>query len=149
MKITLSKALKLKNKLVEEFNTTLSDVTRYNSTDVDETSIINASESYEKAKQVQTELINLKTQIHSASAPVRSKIFELGETKSLLGTFKHLTTRSGVVKESGYSGSGLVRTYAASIDELTKRAEIKRLEVLIETLQDELDVFNASTLIEL
>ena len=147
--VSLAKALKLKNKAVEDYNTATSEVMINNSKDVDETKILDAKERYEDVKTLMASLIDLKTKIHEASAPIRSKIFELGELKNLLSRVKSLNTRSGVVKENQY-GSGLVtRTFEAAISEGDKKAEIVRIEALIVSIQDAIDDFNTNTTIEI
>jgi Na+/phosphate symporter len=145
--VSLAKALKLKNKAIEDYNSATSEVLINNSKDVDETKILDAKERYEDVKSLMTSLIALKTKIHEASAPIRSQIFELGELKNLLSRVRNLNTKSGVVKENQY-GSGLVtRTFEASITEADKKAEIVRIEALIVTIQDAIDDFNANTTI--
>ena len=87
--------------------------------------------------------LDLKTAIHTTSEPIRFKIFQLGELKSLLNTLNGLDTKSGVHKE-GYREVTL-RTYEASITEEEKNAKVKNIENSIETIQDEIDTFNATT----
>ena len=87
--------------------------------------------------------LDLKTAIHTTSEPIRLKIFQLGELKSLLNTVNSLDTKSGVYKE-GYREVTL-RTYESSITEEEKASKVKTIEDTIELLQDEIDTFNATT----
>ena len=141
--MNLSKALKLKNKKLKEYSDTLSKAVSHNSYDVDTKQIYNSKELYEQSIALLNDYIKLKTSIHLTSQPIRSKIFELGELKSLLNKVSHITTTEGIQKE-GYREI-TTRTYAASINEFDKTNIIKGIEDKIENLQDEIDTFNATT----
>ena len=135
----LAKALKLKNKLLKEYNVTLSRTISSNCYDVDNSAVL-----LEEAIVQRDKYVSLKAAIHSTSEPIRKKIFELGELKSFLGKINSLHTTEGIVKESSYSG-GTVKTYAADISEQRKQEIIKSVEESIENIQEEIDVFNATT----
>ena len=139
----LSKALKLKNKKLKEYKSTLMKVVQNNSYDVDNKPIYNSYNLYNEAKGMLADYLDLKTAIHTTSEPIRLKIFQLGELKSLLNTVNGLDTKSGVYKE-GYREVTL-RTYESSITEEEKASKVKTIEDTIELLQDEIDTFNATT----
>ena len=139
----LAKALKLKNKKLKEYKSTLMKVIQNNSYDIDNKSIYNSTDLYNEAVAMLGDYLNLKTAIHTTSEPIRLKIFQLGELKSLLNTVNGLDTKSGVHKE-GYREVTL-RTYEASITEEEKNAKVKNIEDSIELIQDEIDTFNATT----
>ena len=140
----LAKALKLKNKLLKEYNVTLSRTISSNCYDVDTQKVYNSAVLLQEAIAQRDRYVTLKAAIHSTSEPIRKKIFELGELKSFLGKINSLHTTEGIVKESSYSG-GTVKTYAADISEQRKQEIIKSVEESIENIQEEIDVFNATT----
>ena len=140
----LAKALKLKNKKIREYNEVVSKMSRNNSYDVDSKKIYNAAELLIEAEAKLNDLVAFKAAIHSTSEPIRATIFKLGETKSFLGTFNGMSTREGIYKDSSYGGQ-TVTTYAVDINEVEKTAYIKKLQDAIETLQEEIDTFNATT----
>jgi hypothetical protein len=139
----LSKALKLKNKKLKEYTETLNKAVLYNSYDVDSKQTYNSEELMATAVSLKDDYVALKTAIHSTSEPIRNKIFMLGELKNFMKKIEHLDTKEGVQKE-GYREI-TTRTYAASITEENKNSLIKDIEDRIETLQDEIDTFNATT----
>ena len=139
----LSKALKLKNKKLKEYKSTLMKVSQNNSYDVDNKPIYDSGKLYNEAVEQLKDYLELKSAIHTTSEPIRFKIFQLGEVKSLLNVLNSLDTKSGVYKE-GYR-EVTSRTYEASISEEEKNAKVKNLENAIELLQDEIDTFNATT----
>ena len=105
----------------------------------------NSKELYTKAIQVQGDIIKLKTAIHEASAPIRSKIFEIGELKSFISYFNRISTQEGVVKERGYGAGVSEDIYVVDFTELEKVEIVKSLQDQIEAIQEELDNFNATT----
>ena len=139
----LAKALKLKNKKLKEYKSTLMKVVQNNSYDVDNKPIYNSTNLYNESVELLKDYLELKTAIHISSEPIRFKIFQLGEVKSLLNVINGLDTKSGVYKE-GYREITL-STYESSITEEEKNTKVKNLENTIELLQDEIDTFNATT----
>jgi len=140
--MNLAKALKVKNKKLAEYNKTLQKVMAYNSYDVTSKKDYNAKILLDLAETQLQEYVLFKTAIHTASQPVRDKIFLIGELKSLLNRIQNLSTTEGVYKDR-YAPEG--STFACDINQLEKDAKIEALEAGIEKLQDELDYFNATT----
>lgn len=140
----LAKALKLKNKILKEYNTTLSRTISSNCYDVDTKKVYNAAVLLEESIELRDKYVTLKAAIHTTSEPIRKKIFELGELKSFLSRINSLPTTEGVVKESSYRNDS-VNTYAVDITEQQKQDLIKAVEDAIENIQEEIDQFNATT----
>lgn len=140
----LSKALKLKNKKVNEYNNLVSKMVNHNSYDIDTKQIYNSTELYLEVFNKQEDLIKFKTAIHLTSEPIRENIFRMGEYKNLLMNLNRLSTTEGVVKSRGY-GESDKSTYACSINELQKVEMMEWYQNAIETIQDEIDTFNATT----
>jgi hypothetical protein len=140
----LSKALKLKNKKVNEYNNLVSKMVNHNSYDVDTKQTYNSTELYLEVIDKREDLIKFKTAIHLTSEPIREKIFRIGEYKNLLINLNRLSTTEGVVKSRGY-GESDKSTYACSINELQKVEMMEWYQNEIENIQDEIDTFNATT----
>jgi hypothetical protein len=141
--INLSRALKLKNRVVHRVSQLDTLITTYNST-------VEGGEEYDvrqlyRARVVLAEqLVRLKTAINSANQPIQGPIFELAECKALIGMLGRVTTKHGPTVE-GYSG---VKTnYIAQFRKPDVDREVRRVEREIDRLQDELDRFNHNTLI--
>jgi hypothetical protein len=140
----LVKALKLKNKQVQAFNSTVSRMIKSNSYDEDSNKVYNSKELLIQATKELEDLVKLKSAIHSSSEPIRNKIFRLSEFKSFVQNISNLNTTEGVVKASTY-GSSTNNTYKCDINEIEKQDLIKTFQDEIEKMQDEIDVFNATT----
>jgi hypothetical protein len=141
----LSKALKLKNKKISEYNTLISKMSSYNSYDVDSKKVYNSKELYAETLIKLQDLVKFKAAIHSTSDPIRADIFRLGELKNLLNYVNRLDTREGVIKESSYRGETTTSTLAVDFTELEKVALTTSIQDEIEEIQDKIDTFNAIT----
>ena len=91
------------------------------------------------------ELVDLKTKIHIANAPVYDKIFRLSELKSTITRIKNLDCTEGVSNDyySRNRENPLVKTAEISIIERDEM--VQHMEEQIETIQDILDTHNQNT----
>jgi hypothetical protein len=138
----LSKALKLKNKKVTDYNNIITKMVSHNSYDVESKKVYNSKVLLEESLTKMEDLIKFKAAIHNTSEPIREKIFKLAELKNFIMNLNRLNTSEG--KCGGY-GSYDVSIYTCDIDELEKVKLIEKTQDQIEQLQDEIDVFNATT----
>lgn len=138
--MNITKALKLKKKLIKKAEAAYNRFSKYNSVDINAETPYNAMKAYQEWIDLTNELIDLKTKIHLANAPVYGKIFRMSELKSLISQLKRVSTTSGKVRTYGEE---VVMTAAMTLvqcDEL-----ISQFEMEIDTLQDELEAHNALT----
>jgi hypothetical protein len=148
--MNIAKALKVKNRLAGEITRlqTLLQSSNKRDSRVDESTIVFRSDAILKtlAEKI-NELIELKTKIALANAGIFGKIEELAQTKSLLSQVTALnTTDQPSVKVDPYNAAD-TRTYSIScfVTEATKEELRKTLQSKIESLQDEIDDYNAKT----
>ncbi len=143
--MTISKALKEKNRLVKKIQTDTQNMLSNNS------HIVGTKVNYDSKVLLNSiikdtaELVSLKTKIHRASDPVRDVIFNLSEFKLLLSRLQVLNTQSGLVVSTGYNSGKVEVEYETTISFEDKSSLIKDLELYIEENQDQLDIFNAKT----
>jgi hypothetical protein len=141
--INLSRALKLKNRVVHRLSQLDTLVITYNSTPEDNQEY-DVRELYEARTKLAGLLVELKTAINAANQPVQKVIFELAECKALIAMLTKVNTKNGPSLE-GYSGVRV--NYVAQIRKAEVDREIKRVEQEIDRLQDALDRFNYNTMI--
>ena len=137
----LNKALKLKNKLVSEINAAMSYVKTYNSMEEGTSKAYPVKEKLEEVKSKTNELVELKTKIHIANAPVWDKIFRLSEVKSIMSNLKSLNTETKLA-------GGYREAVTAEITLVEKDVMMKELEAEVEALQEVLDQHNHATIIQ-
>jgi hypothetical protein len=141
VEITLARALKLKNRIVGRLNQLSGDLGRYNSVQEGmEQPDIKAI--YAHRQELAAQLVDLKTLINQANAPVQRIIYELAECKALLSVLASLNTRHGRVME-GYATKEV--TYLAGLRKTEVDQEVRRLEAQADRLQEQLDTFNHAT----
>jgi hypothetical protein len=141
--INLSRALKLKNRLVHRLSRLDTLITTQNSTPEDGQEY-DVRELYRTRGRVVELLIELKMAISVANQTVQKRIFELAECKSLIAMLGRIDSKNGLSVE-GYAGVRV--TYVAQMRKPEVDREVKRIEQEIDRLQDELDRFNYKTLI--
>ena len=140
--MTIAQALKLKNKKVALLHTLWDRLNKNNSV------LEGNRRSYDPVElltQIETEieaLVDLKTRIHNASAPVRREIFLMSELKNKALKLKFLNTSEGPVRDK-YDGTVTRRFATLPTEQIDSLTEATQQE--IESLQDVLDKFNFST----
>ncbi len=142
--MNISQGLKKKNKLAKEAQDAFNKVNQYNSVRTGSTRPYVIGELFEKYSKKTAELVALKTQIHVASEPVRAKIFELSELKSMASQVTRLNVNQGIITD-GYRMNSTEVEYEVILDVIWKDNQIKEYETKIEAIQDELDLFNHAT----
>lgn len=140
--MNLTKALKAKKKLVKQIDEFYNRFASSNSVEEGSKPAYSAEENYEKWNNAVNELIALKTKIQLANAPIADKIFKLGELKSVAAKLKRVETKEGISRDR-YSEKTV--TYTAWMNQIGKDSAIEHLEDQIETLQEEIEAFNALT----
>ena len=138
--MNITKALKLKKKLIRQADAAYNRFSKYNSVDVTAETPYDALAAYQEWINFTNQIIDLKTKIHLANAPVYGKIFRMSELKSLISQLKRVSTTSGKVR--GY-GEEVVMVAAMTL--ITRDQLVSQFETEIDTLQDELEAHNALT----
>lgn len=142
----VKQALKQKKKLASKMNEMFGRVSSYNSVEHGTTRVYDAKESMNEWMKMSQELVELKTKIHLANAPVYGKIFLMSELKSQLSNLKMLDCTEGKYNDSYGRRMGnepIIKTTQITLLERDKM--IASIEDEIEKIQEELDEHNATT----
>lgn len=146
-KMTLSRALRYKKRVLERLRSAESDVQSYNSVvDGAEREVDVNKKLAERGALVQ-HLIELKLALQDATRPIMPLVFELAETKSEISFWQRISTVHGKVRshyrdEAETSYNALIRK--PQVDE-----KVKELQERIDALQTKIDAHNADTTIEI
>lgn len=144
--MNIKQALKRKTKLVKEINDVFGNVSTYNSVNEGTERPYSPKTLIVTWKNLNDELIDLKTRIHRANAPVYDKIFKLSELKNQIKLLKGLDCTAGIPPRGRYDVSdGPARTTEISVVERDEL--VKTYEKEIDTIQDFLDEWNFKTTI--
>ena len=158
MKITLRKALNLKNKLIGEINELGSTISMHNRYDIGRNSIsekIDVKAKLGEYVKKKNDLITLKTAIVNANAgsngsnSIYATLVKIEEMKSLIAFLKGIQTDTSSREQTDY------RTEKVTVIEVKVqvsyeeiRGHIKQAEEDLEKLLDEVEEFNGNTRIE-
>ena len=150
MRITVARALKLKNRLVARIRTIASDMERYNSTVEGGTKEVNAREALTEYDRLVDYLISLKAKIFASNAAVYEKILRLAEMKSKIKVLRSLNTQHGkVVDTFRYSTSTSELEYEANFRKADVDSMTRVLEDQVDKIQEELDSHNHTNFIDI
>jgi len=142
----IKQALKRKNKLINLVNAAYSKIREYNVVEEGNERPYSIKEVFKEWQKLTKELIELKTKIHIANAPVYGKIFELAELKNQITNLKMLNCSSGKTQPRWAGGEVSITTAEISVKE--RDDMIKDIEEKIEAIQDDLDTWNYETKID-
>jgi len=143
--MNIKKALKEKNRLVKEILDLHTKVATYNSVEVGNVRPYSAKESMELLHQKSNELVELKTKIHTANAPVYKYIFRLSELKSTIARIKNLDCNEGIVQDYYSRNRETPAVKETEISIVERDNMVKDMEDAIESIQDVLDNHNQIT----
>ena len=144
--MNIKQALKLKNKLVTQIKEQYEIAKAHNSIEQGNARRYSALHAIKKAEELAIALVELKTQIHAANAPVYGLIFQMSELKNQIKQLKAIPVDEGKVTER-YGSVSTIKEAEINIAE--RDFIVKGLETKIEIIQDALDTHNATTEIEL
>src|SRR3990167_3857988 len=147
--MNIHKALKVKNRLIGEVTRLRDILKRENSRRSDSQSTVDCQLVANDLVQNFTNLVKIKASISRASAEVADKLVEMAELKGFLNFLRSLPTRRGSeIVFVGRDQEKLEYQWTAyiSLEEVDSRC--KKVELRINQLQDEVDVFNATTSVD-
>lgn len=139
----LTKALKLKNKLVKQANEAYDRLRTYNSVTEGQERTYDATAAYAEWMKATNDLIVLKAKIHVANAPIYQDIYQMAELKSVITKLKAIPTNRGTVIKNSY-GTVETQVWSSIFGKVDLDKTIKEHETAIEQLQDKIEQFNAT-----
>ncbi len=147
--MNISKALKVKNRLVGEVNRLQEILRRENSRRNDNPSTVNVEETASNLESTRIKLIALKGAINKASSPISEKLAMLGEIKNQINFYNSLPTREGEeVTLVGSNREKLSYQWNAFFNKEKVDLFVKTKQDVINATQDEIDTFNAQTQVD-
>lgn len=145
-KITLAKALKLKNRQIKTVKGLQDQITKYNSVVKGSDNPFDVKAKFEEVKSASVKLAQIKAAIQQANAPIQERIYEMAELRGLLVFLQRLDTKSG---KSIYGYQGEVVDFEAALTAADVERAAAQIEERLDQLQDEVDAFNVNTMVEL
>lgn len=152
--MNIAQALKQKNRLVGEMNKLFTYVVKHNVSTTkagseDKSQVKDIKEAFTKLMDTFEKLVAIKTATQTASAPIARKLVEIAETKNILSKISSIPVRELVEIQQGYGKEPFEIKYTSQITEEEQINTVSGLQERINTLQDEIDAFNATTQVPL
>lgn len=142
----LNKALKVKNRLIGELGRVRQLIRSENSRRSDSVSTFDLPELQEKLIRLESDFIDLKSQIAEATAPISRQLTRLTFLKDSINFYNSIPSRKGVeVVAYGNSTNPVEYMWTSYFDKEAIDATVESLEKEIDQIQDEVDSFNAQT----
>jgi hypothetical protein len=146
--MTLSQALKQKNRLAGEIARQQVILQRENSRRNDSVSTVDRKGVLDKIHELSEQLGVLKAQIANANVGIYSALERMAELKSLIAFFQGLPKREGEeITFVGRDDEKLVYTWNSLVNQADCDTYVSELQNKINTLQDQVDAYNATTMI--
>lgn len=146
IEVTLAKALKRKNELVQIINETKAIITRHNSYDSRNTPPFMVGVEHSNLCDLVAQLAETKAAIAAANTAIQPQLHLHAELRSLCTFYDSIPTDAGVYDERGYGPNSVVeRTKIATISAIDVATQKSKLQTQINELQDQIDAFNATT----
>ena len=150
--MNIAKALKVKNRLIGELKSLRERFASVNAYIDNDGSTVDRGAIFKSIGQTQERLIALKSALAYASANIAHKLVEIAETKSELEFFKNLYILEGFTSSYEFDADGkqIIKQIPRKnhVDENTRQDIMKSLSDKIANLQDEIDDYNAMTIID-
>lgn len=145
----IHKALKVKNRLTGELKRLQDILQRENSRRNDNTSKVDCGELDIQIQTTTDKLVRIKAALAQANGPIAEKIYRLSEIKNRINFLNSLPTKEGEeVTLVGHNREKLVYNWTTYLNREAVDKKIVELQQIANTLQDEIDSFNASTEVE-
>lgn len=145
-RITLAKALKLKNRQIKTVKGLQDQITKYNSVVKGSDKPFDVKAKFQEVQSASVKLAHIKAAIQQANAPIQGHIYEMAELRGLLAFLQRLDTKAG---KSIYGYQGEVIDFEAALSAADVERSAAEIEERLDQLQDEVDAFNVTTFVEL
>jgi uncharacterized protein YlxW (UPF0749 family) len=144
--ISLSKALKLKNRLAGRLSHVQELVTQHNTVLKEQVGQLDVPALIKEREEIMYQLVALKTAIMRGNSGIQDAIILKGELASTKEWLSGLNTTDGKLRH-GYQNTDM--EYVATIKKADVEKESRKLEKQIDDLQDKIDEYNATKKIEI
>ena len=146
MELTLSKALKLKNRLVKKLNKVDADLARVNVELKENPHEVDATGLMKLRHRVVEDLVALKMSINEGNRDIQEAIYQMAECRGEIAMLNRLDTRHGVVMNNSHFGAASEKMECvAQIRKADVDTAVESIEGILDGLQDRVDEHNATT----
>lgn len=147
--MNISKALKVKNRLVGELNRLQDIFKRENSKRNDNVSQVDAEKAYQDVLDAFNKVVALKGAINKATAGISDSLAEIAEYKQYLNFIQSVPVREGPeIVQGSYGKEPVTYTWTTFINRADIDEKVEHYQKKINDLQDSIDEYNAKTKVD-
>lgn len=149
--VTLAKALKYKNRLIERIGWTMQQLEQWNSIMEGSEREVDVRQMAEDYDRLTDALVTLKMVITEANGPIQRDIFRMSEVKGKIDMLRRLNTRHGKTLNDGgmWREESKEVVYEATIRKAGVDEQVRALQAELDEIQDRLDAHNHTTQVEI
>lgn len=144
MKINIAQGLKIKNRLTAEIKEIDTQLRVHNVIEDGVTPDYDTATLLQRRQEITDEVVAIKAAISRANGPVVSLIYKQAEYRGLIVTLKGMQVTARRQRAANMETVSFTPQISAKV----RDQKVKELEKIVNEIQDELDRFNHSTLIE-
>ena len=144
-KMTISKALRYKKRVVSKISKLEEDIIANNSIVEGEERDIDVSAALDQRENTVRHLIEVKLAISTASAPIQKMILQCSEAKSRISFYNRVPIQHGKTRDRWEENT---TAYEAELRKAQRDQEVAELEDAIDEFQSTIDAFNHSNHVE-
>lgn len=147
--VSIARAMKEKNRIASWLRLTEHKIRRNNSRSIRIPRAYDVQQVYEESKRLRKRLIETRSAIAEANHGIAAKLVELAEIKNEITFLGRVDTQEGEYpREGSYrTTDNAIDTFTVILSESQISQEIEKLQLRANAIQDEIDEFNASTLV--
>lgn len=148
--VSLSKILKYRKRVQNAIAKVSNDITSFNVVSADEgkepVREVDVNSLMSRREKLVNHLIDLESRLQAANQSIQTKIVRLRELKGEIAFLRRIPTNHG---PNTHYGDGPRSVSHATFRKKDVDERVRKAELEIDTIQDELDAFNATTKIEI
>lgn len=148
MKMNIARALKEKTRTINKISIIDNLISEENSIDNGSVRSFDLNEKMAERIALTNFLISLKSKIVMANAEIADKLNMMSEFKSLISFYKSINCKEGAFANR-YDSSGEKTVFSVIFSKKEIASRIEETQAKINQLQDEIDDFNASKIIDI
>ena len=136
--------------MIEKIQMIENDVKEYNSIPETSTQEVDIQGLVQEREELVSKLTKLKLAMFVVSEPIRDNILTIAELKSKIKFLKSVPTKQGLIREENYMrGSSDPVEYKTILTKKEVDSQVRNAEKKIDILQDQIDIHNHTTEIDI
>lgn len=148
--MTIARALKEKNRVSARLGVIRNRISNENSIETNVKRTFDICSLMKMESVLYDQLIAIKKAIAVANVEIAGKLIEMSELRSKIDWMRSISTKEGTFQESNrYGETPITKVFTAILSGVDCINEIEAMQARIDTLQDEIDEFNATKRIDI